>query len=108
MTPNISVLELLFERGLLSANTKTHLWSVGAGDDQKASTQLTIWQHHLLNLTAMYHICKNNAYIWHGQIIEAFLRHKPDLDFTLSITGPLNALVLELKLDKDQQKVLVP
>jgi hypothetical protein len=107
-SPNISVLQLLFERRLLSPNTKTHLWSVGAGDDQKASTQLTIWQHHLLNLTAMYHICKNNAYIWHGQIIEAFLRDKPDLDFTLSLTGPLNALVLELKLDKDQQNVLVP
>ncbi|KAE9376490.1 hypothetical protein N431DRAFT_181433 [Stipitochalara longipes BDJ] len=107
---NVSVLHLLLDRGLLSPNTKTHLWScLDPSPQPEADTQLSIWQHYLLYLAAEYDIDGTKAEIWDGQILEAFLLHKPDLDFTLSIKGPpLNALHMELKLGKEQKIIRVP
>jgi hypothetical protein len=119
--PDVSVLRVLLERGILSPNTKTDLWSISNYESgnigPEPDRQLTIWQHCLLQFSWYYHIVDHEVDDWHSQVFEAFLRHKPDLDFTISIIrnddyshrdGERDyRYVLELKLGKTQEKVLI-
>jgi hypothetical protein len=77
-----SVLELLFARGLLSPQTKTHCWAVWFNrPSDNYQLELTIWQHFLVYIYLGLRTDRGCA-----SLLEVFLRYKPNLDFSFKFT----------------------
>jgi hypothetical protein len=73
-----SVLELLFARGLLSPQTRTHCWTVQfKNHSDNYSHEMTVWQHSLVYIYLGYRAGEGYA-----SLFEVFLRYKPNLDFS--------------------------
>ena len=95
-----SVFDVLLDRSLLGPNTKTHLWPIWhkwAGD----RAELTIWQHFLVKIfldretdsrpdifNFRSNISNFRSSVFYGRIVEGFLRHKPALNFAMTL-GPV-------------------
>jgi hypothetical protein len=77
-----SVLELLFARGLLSPQTRTHCWTARfKNPSDNYSHKMTVWQHSLVYIYLSRQTDRGCA-----SLLEAFLRYKPNLDFSFKFT----------------------